>query len=75
MTQKAKDNLITLGFAISSIICITCFIPLITYIAFFALVVFAVLWFTKTNVGQKVYNNFLNAIGNDDDIDDFEYVD
>lgn len=75
MTQKAKDNLITLGFAMSAIICITCFIPLITYIAFFAFVVFAVLWFTKTNVGQKVYNNFLNAIGTDDDIDDFEYVD
>jgi hypothetical protein len=37
--------------------------------------VFAVLWITKTNVGQKVYNNFLDAIGKDDDIDDFEYVD
>lgn len=72
MTQRAKDILITLGFAISSILCITCFIPIITYIAFFAFIVFAVLWIKKTNVGQKVYNNFLNAIGKDDDIDDFE---
>lgn len=75
MTQKAKNILITLGFAISAIICITSDIPLITFIAFFAFVVFAVLWFTKTNVGQKVYNDFLNSIGTDDDIDDFEYVD
>lgn len=75
MTQKAKDILITLGFAISAIICITCFIPIITYIAFFAFGVFAVLWIKKTNVGQKVYNDFLNSLGKDDDIDDFEYVD
>ena len=68
MTQKAKDILITLGFAISAIICITSDIPLITYITFLAFVVFAVLWITKTNVGQKVYNNFLIAIGKDDDI-------
>jgi ATP/ADP translocase len=75
MTQKAKDNLISLGFAMSAIICITSDMPLITYITFIAFVVFAVLWITKTNVGQKVYNNFLDAIGKDDDIDDFEYVD
>lgn len=75
MTQKAKDILITLGFAISAIICVTCFIPIITYIAFFALLMFTPLWITKTNNGQKVYNKFLNAIGKDDDIDDFEYVD
>ena len=74
MTQIAKDILINLGFAISSIICITCFIPIITYIAFFALVVFAVLWIKKTTIGQKVYNNFLTAIGKDEVIDDFEYV-
>lgn len=75
MTQKAKDILINLGFAISSIICITCFISIITYIAFFAFIVFAVLWIKKTTIGQKVYSDFLNAIGKDDDIDDFEYVD
>ena len=75
MTQKAKNILITLGFAISAVICTTCFIPLITFIAFFAFVVFAVLWIKKTAIGQKVYNDFLNAIGKDDDIDDFEYVD
>ena len=68
MTQTAKNILITLGFAISAIICITSDIPLITYITFLAFVVFAVLWITKTNVGQKVYNNFLIAIGKDDDI-------
>lgn len=60
MTQKPKDILITLGFAISAIICITSDMPLITYITFIAFVAFAVLWITKTNVGQKVYNNFLN---------------
>lgn len=75
MTQKAKNILITLGFAISSIICITCFIPIITCIAFFAIIVFAVLWIKKTNIGQKVYNNFLNAIGKDEVIYDFEYED
>ena len=74
MTQKAKDILITLGFAMSAIICITSDMPLITYITFIAFVVFAVLWIKKTNVGQKVYNNFLNSLGKDDDIDDFEYV-
>ena len=56
MTQKAKDILITLGFVISLIICFTRFIPIITYIAFFALGVFAVLWITSTNIGQKFYN-------------------
>ena len=75
MTQKAKNILITLGFAMSAIICITSDMPLITYITFIAFVVFAVLWITKTNIGQKAYNNFLDAIGKDDDIDDFEYVD
>lgn len=75
MTQKAKDILINLGFAISSIICITCFIPIITHIAFFAFVVFAALWIKKTTIGQKVYDNFLTAIGKDEEIDDFEYVD
>jgi hypothetical protein len=75
MTLKAKDILITLGFAISAIICITSNIPLITYITFIAFVVFAVLWITKTNIGQKVYNDFLDAIGKEDVIDDFEYVD
>lgn len=75
MTQKAKNILITLGFAISAIICITCFIPIITYIAFLAFCVFTPLWITKTNVGQKVYNNFLNSLGKDDNIEDFEYED
>lgn len=75
MTQKAKNILITLGFAMSAIICITSDMPLITYIAFLAFCVFTPLWITKTNVGQKVYNNFLNSLGKDDDIDDFEYVD
>jgi hypothetical protein len=75
MTLKAKDILINLGFAISSIICITCFIPIITYIAFIAFCVFAVLWIKKTTIGQKVYDNFLIAVGKDEDIEDFEYVD
>ncbi len=75
MAQKAKDILINLGFAISSIICITCFIPIITYIAFIAFCVFAVLWIKKTNIGQKVYDKFLIAVGKDEDIEDFEYVD
>jgi hypothetical protein len=75
MTLKAKDILINLGFSISSIICITCFIPIITYIAFIAFCVFAVLWIKKTNIGQKVYDNFLIAVGKDEDIEDFEYVD
>ena len=75
MTQIAKDILINLGFAISSIICITCFNPIITYIAFFAFIVFAVLWIKKTTIGQKVYDNFLIAVGKDEVIDDFEYVD
>lgn len=75
MTQIAKDILINLGFAISSIICITCFIPIITYIAFVAFCVFAVLWIKKTTIGQKVYDNFLIAVGKDEVIDDFEYVD
>ena len=75
MTQIAKDILITLGFAITSIICITCFIPIITYIAFFAFIVFAVLWIKKTTIGQKVYDNFLIAVGKDEEIEDFEYVD
>lgn len=75
MTQIAKDILITLGFAISSIICITCFIPIVTHIAFFAFGVFAVLWIKKTTIGQKVYDKFLIAVGKDDDIEDFEYVD
>lgn len=75
MTQIAKDILINLGFAITSIICITCFIPIITYIAFFAFIVFAVLWIKKTTIGQKVYDNFLIAVGKDEEIEDFEYVD
>ena len=75
MTQKAKNILINLGFAISSIICITCFIPIITYIAFVAFCVFAALWITKTNIGQKVYDKFLIAVGKDEDIEDFEYID
>jgi hypothetical protein len=75
MTKKVKDILINLGFAISSIICITCFIPIITYIAFFAFLVFAVLWIKKTTIGQKVYDNFLIAVGKDEEIEDFEYVD
>ena len=75
MTQKAKNILITLGFAISSIICITYFIPIITYIAFFAFLVFAVLWIKKTTIGQKVYDNFLIAVGKDEVIYDFEYED
>ena len=75
MTQIAKDILINLGFAITSIICITCFIPIITYIAFFAFLVFAVLWIKKTTIGQKVYDNFLIAVGKDEEIEDFEYVD
>lgn len=75
MTQKAKNILINLGFAITSIICITCFIPIITYIAFFAFLVFAVLWIKKTTIGQKVYDNFLIAVGKDEEIEDFEYVD
>ena len=75
MTQKAKNILINLGFAISSIICITSDMPLITYIAFIAFCVFTPLWITKTNIGQKVYSNFINSLGKDDDIEDFEYVD
>lgn len=75
MTQIAKDILINLGFAISSIICITCFIPIITYIAFFAFLVFAMLWIKKTTIGQKVYDNFLIAVDKDEEIEDFEYVD
>lgn len=73
MTQKAKNILINLGFAISAIICITCFIPIITYIAFLAFCVFIPLWIKKTNIGQKVYDKFLIAVGKDDDIEDFEY--
>lgn len=60
MTQKTKNILINLGLAISAIICIACFIPIITYISFVAFVLFASLWITKTNIGQKVYNSFLN---------------
>lgn len=75
MTQKAKNILINLGFAISSIICITCFIPIITYIAFLAFCVFIPLWIKKTNIGQKVYDKFLIAVGKDEDIEDFEYID
>lgn len=66
MTKKVKDILITLGFAISAIICITSDIPIVTYIAFLSFVVFIPLWITKTNNGRKVYNNFLNAIGKDE---------
>lgn len=75
MAQKAKDILINLGFAISSIICVTCFIPIITYVAFFALLVFIPLWIKKTNIGQKVYDKFLIAVGKNEEIEDFEYVD
>lgn len=75
MTQKAKNILINLGFAISSIICITSDMPLITYIAFIAFCVLTPLWIKKTTIGQKVYDKFLIAVGKDDDIEDFEYVD
>ena len=75
MTQTAKNILITLGFAISSIIVITCFIPLITYIAFPITLVFFVLWVNHTTFGKKVYKKFLESIGTDEEIEDFDYSD
>ena len=73
MTQTAKNILITLGFAISAIICITCFIPIITYITFPIFIVFLVLWAKHTTIGQRVYESFLESIGGNEEIEEFEY--
>ena len=73
MTQTAKNIVITAGLAISAIICITCFIPIITYIAFPIFIVFLVLWVNHTTIGQRAYEKFIESLGSDEDIDDFEY--
>lgn len=73
MTQKAKNILITLGFAISAIFVVTCFIPLVTYIAFPIMLVCFVLWINHTTIGKKVYEKFLDSIRTDEEIEDFDY--
>ena len=75
MEQRAKDILFSLGFGISALITITCFIPLITYIAFPTMLVFFVLWIKQTTIGQRVYEKYLEIIGGNEDIEDFEYND
>ena len=75
MTQKAKDIVISTGFGISAVLCITSEIPLIRHISFLAFIVLVVIWVNKTTWGQKTYEAFLNSIGGDEEIEDFDYSD
>ena len=75
MEQRVKDIFFSLGFGISALVTITCFIPLITYIAFPLMLVFFVLWIKQTTIGQRVYEKYLEIIGGNEDIEDFEYND
>ena len=72
MTQSTKDILINLGFAVSAILTITCFIPIVVNISFIFFVVLAVLWLKRTTNGQKAFKKFCEICGGEDDIECFD---